>query len=156
MKLNRLIISALILSGLVACKDDNELSGLYAGDPYTVSETVGYTVSELVDSVLTEVAYTRQRPTLCAVVPKGDHSIATQYGFCYSTDGLPTVYDHVITIDESWPEAVLGLQQGILKDTTFVALIPADTAYVRAFLVPYPDGEVVYSGVSTIVEHEIK
>lgn len=156
MKLNRLILPALLLAGLVGCKDDNELSGLYVGDPYTVTERVTYTVSEMADSVLVEVGQERQRPTLCAVVPKGDHGIATQYGFCYSTEGVPTVYDGVITIDGSWPEAVLGLQQGVLKDTTFVALIPAGTAYVRAFLVPYPDGEVVYSGVSAMVDHEIR
>ena len=175
MKLYKFLAAALVVSAvsLTSCKDEDSYNGAYCGEPFTCNEDVTYTVSEsrqVNDSVseMVDVEYVRQRPTLeCRIYPKGDHGVATNYGFCYNTTGNPTIYDSVIEIDESWSGiegSVVGLQNGILKDTTFVNEMPAGKVYVRAFLVPYTTGNdavisnpaVVYSSQSVMNNHVIE
>jgi hypothetical protein len=165
MKLYNILAAAVVVSmvSFSSCKDEDSYNGAYLGEPYTYNEDVTYTVKEeraINDSVneLVDVEYVRQRPTLaCKVYPAGDHGVAIRHGFCYNTTGNPTVYDNVILIDESWSGlqgAVVGLQNGLYKDTTFVNTVSPGTVYVRAFLVPYTAGNDALTNDPTVVYSE--
>ena len=162
MKIRRLLLAfaTVVALSVTSCKDEDSYNGCYCKDPYVYDEEVAYTVRDWVktdenDSALMDIARTRLRPTLASqIYPAGDHGIATRYGFCVNHKGNPTVYDcdTIIYIDESWPDAVLSLQKGILKDTTYFycEAFKNDTVYVRSFMVPYTTGNDALTDDPTI------
>ena len=160
MKLNKLIVPSMLFSValLCSCGDDDDNLGsteTFFGTPYEYMEDVEYKVMEEVqinDSTTTqqEVTKIRQRKGIaCKFGPAGDYGVAFGYGFCYSSTGTPTVYDKVFKLDMTWGPAVVGLQEGILRDTLLVTKVPAGTI-VRGYLIPYPSGDIRYSEPYTI------